>query len=92
MGLGGGEMTSVFTASQRQELERQTIIFKYMAASMPIPQELLIFLNSKYPSQLSLPPYQSNGKFIIKKKVHKKIESLSFSYADIFEIMSFGLI
>ncbi|KMT12486.1 hypothetical protein BVRB_5g104140 isoform A [Beta vulgaris subsp. vulgaris] len=43
----GGRLT--FTAGQRQELERQTIIYKYMMASMPVPPELLIPL-SKYPS------------------------------------------
>ncbi|XP_039022757.1 growth-regulating factor 8-like isoform X2 [Hibiscus syriacus] len=31
-----------FTAAQWQELERQTMIFKYMMASVPIPAELLI--------------------------------------------------
>ncbi|XP_021767934.1 growth-regulating factor 2-like [Chenopodium quinoa] len=43
----GGRVT--FTAIQRQELERQTIIYKYMMAAMPVPPELLIPL-SKYPS------------------------------------------
>ncbi|KAL2902962.1 Growth-regulating factor 4 [Bienertia sinuspersici] len=45
--LGGGRVT--FTAIQRQELERQTMIFKYMMASIPIPPDLLIS-SSKYPS------------------------------------------
>ncbi|KDP25215.1 hypothetical protein JCGZ_20371 [Jatropha curcas] len=31
-----------FTAAQWQELERQTMIYKYMMASVPIPPELLI--------------------------------------------------
>ncbi|KAL8142692.1 hypothetical protein V2J09_015724 [Rumex salicifolius] len=57
---GGGDMTRVFTASQRQELERQTLIYKHMAASMPVPPELLVHMSSKYPSQLPLPSYQSN--------------------------------
>lgn len=38
-----------FTADQRQELERQTIIYKYMMASMPVPPQLLLPL-SKYPT------------------------------------------
>ncbi|XP_074264373.1 growth-regulating factor 8-like isoform X1 [Silene latifolia] len=42
----------VFTANQREELERQTMIYKYMMASIPIPPELIIPL-SKYPN---LPP------------------------------------
>lgn len=46
-GEGGGERVT-FTAIQRQELERQTIIYKYMMASMPVPPELLLPL-SKYP-------------------------------------------
>ncbi|XVE58165.1 hypothetical protein DITRI_Ditri04bG0148500 [Diplodiscus trichospermus] len=32
----------LFTAAQWQELERQTMIYKYMTASMPVPPELLI--------------------------------------------------
>ncbi|KAK8479491.1 hypothetical protein V6N11_081519 [Hibiscus sabdariffa] len=31
-----------FTAAQWQELERQTMIFKYMMASVPVPAELII--------------------------------------------------
>ncbi|XWS38141.1 hypothetical protein CRYUN_Cryun19dG0104800 [Craigia yunnanensis] len=31
-----------FTAAQWQELERQTMIYKYMMASVPVPSELLI--------------------------------------------------
>ncbi|XVF53177.1 hypothetical protein PTKIN_Ptkin05aG0079400 [Pterospermum kingtungense] len=31
-----------FTAAQWQELERQTMIYKYMVASLPVPPELLI--------------------------------------------------
>ncbi|XP_039046599.1 growth-regulating factor 8-like isoform X1 [Hibiscus syriacus] len=31
-----------FTAAQWQELERQTMIFKYMMASVPVPAELLL--------------------------------------------------
>ncbi|XP_030500272.2 growth-regulating factor 7 isoform X2 [Cannabis sativa] len=36
-----GNMRFPFTADQRQELERQTMIFKYMMASIPIPHQLL---------------------------------------------------
>ncbi|GFS44510.1 growth-regulating factor 8 [Actinidia rufa] len=46
-----------FTASQWQELERQTAIYKYMMASLPVPPELLIPI-SKSPSPL--PSSQSN--------------------------------
>ncbi|KAL6986502.1 hypothetical protein U1Q18_019861 [Sarracenia purpurea var. burkii] len=43
----GGNMAAAparvpFTASQWQELERQTKIYKYMVASMPVPPQLLI--------------------------------------------------
>ncbi|KAM6557826.1 hypothetical protein CsatB_004845 [Cannabis sativa] len=43
---GGGIMVNgnvrfPFTADQRLELERQTMIFKYMMASIPIPHQLL---------------------------------------------------
>ncbi|KAF3434180.1 hypothetical protein FNV43_RR25283 [Rhamnella rubrinervis] len=31
-----------FTAAQRQELERQTMIYKYMMASAPVPPQLLL--------------------------------------------------
>lgn len=31
-----------FTATQRQELERQTMIYKYMMASAPVPPQLLL--------------------------------------------------
>ncbi|KAK9713336.1 hypothetical protein RND81_06G020500 [Saponaria officinalis] len=51
----GEELTRVvvpFTANQRQELERQTVIYKYMMASMPVPPELIIPL-SKYPPLLT---------------------------------------
>ncbi|KAJ0047612.1 hypothetical protein Pint_14809 [Pistacia integerrima] len=46
-----------FTAAQLQELERQTTIFKYMMASIPVPNELL-FAITKTPS--ILPPPHSN--------------------------------
>ncbi|GAB4835051.1 hypothetical protein Ancab_033319 [Ancistrocladus abbreviatus] len=41
MAGGGGRTTLMFTASQRQELERQTAIYRYMMASVPVPPELL---------------------------------------------------
>ncbi|KAL4347484.1 hypothetical protein GQ457_17G022760 [Hibiscus cannabinus] len=36
-----------FTAAQWQELERQTMIFKYIMASVPVPAELLIPITRK---------------------------------------------
>lgn len=44
VGAGGmaASLRVPFTAAQWQELERQTIIYKYMMASVPIPPELLI--------------------------------------------------
>ena len=47
LGIDGGRLT--FTAGQRQELERQKMIYRYMMSSMPVPPELLIQL-SKFPS------------------------------------------
>lgn len=32
----------LFTATQWQELERQTMIYKYIMASIPVPPQLLI--------------------------------------------------
>ncbi|KAB2054387.1 hypothetical protein ES319_A12G252100v1 [Gossypium barbadense] len=42
-----------FTAAQWQELERQTMIYKYMMASVPVPAELLIPL-TKNPSNVAI--------------------------------------
>ncbi|XP_038996326.1 growth-regulating factor 8-like [Hibiscus syriacus] len=42
-----------FTAAQCQELERQTMIFKYMMASVLVPAELLIPINTN-PSNVSM--------------------------------------
>lgn len=44
VGAGGmaASLRVPFTAAQWQELERQTMIYKYMMASVPIPPELLI--------------------------------------------------
>uniref|UniRef100_A0A2P2J5J1 Growth-regulating factor n=2 Tax=Rhizophora mucronata TaxID=61149 RepID=A0A2P2J5J1_RHIMU len=47
-----------FTAAQLQELERQTIIFKCMMASVPVPPELLLPITR---SLSSAPPVQSNS-------------------------------
>ncbi|KAL5764334.1 hypothetical protein ACOSQ2_016928 [Xanthoceras sorbifolium] len=47
-----------FTAAQLQELERQTMIYKYMLASVPVPHELILPI-SKTPSRV--PPSQSNS-------------------------------
>lgn len=33
---------AAFTLVQREELERQTMIFKYMMASVPVPPQLLL--------------------------------------------------
>lgn len=47
----GSEKAVVFTASQRQEFERQSLIYKYLMASVPVPPQLLI----------PLPKTQSNS-------------------------------
>jgi len=49
-----------FTADQRQELERQTIIYKYMLASMPVPPQLLLPL-SKYPTTTAASSTTASG-------------------------------
>lgn len=49
-----------FTAAQRQELERQTMIYKYMMASIPVPPELLIPITKK-----NAPPSQSNSNILL---------------------------
>nr|GMD03290.1 growth-regulating factor 8-like [Ipomoea batatas] len=41
-GSMGSEKAVVFTASQRQEFERQSLIYKYLMASVPVPPQLLI--------------------------------------------------
>lgn len=51
MGVSGKVL---FTANQWQELERQTMIYKYIMASIPVPQQLLLTLST-----------QSNSKFAI---------------------------
>ncbi|XP_038678584.1 growth-regulating factor 8-like [Tripterygium wilfordii] len=46
-----------FTEAQWQELERQTIIYKYLMASVPVPSELLIPIITKTTtSSSSVPP------------------------------------
>nr|XP_043629226.1 growth-regulating factor 8 isoform X1 [Erigeron canadensis] len=44
MGISGKVL---FTANQWQELERQTMIYKYIRASMPIPPQLLLPLSTQ---------------------------------------------
>ncbi|PKI64373.1 hypothetical protein CRG98_015233 [Punica granatum] len=41
-----GNPRAAFTLAQREELERQTMIFKYMVASIPVPPQLLLPLKS----------------------------------------------
>lgn len=42
-----GNSRAAFTLAQRDELERQTLIFKCMVASTPVPPQLLLPLKSK---------------------------------------------
>ncbi|GMH18100.1 hypothetical protein Nepgr_019941 [Nepenthes gracilis] len=51
-----------FTASQWQELEHQALIYKYMAAGMPIPPDLLFTVKRSLDSSLSSKffPYQTS--------------------------------
>ncbi|XP_071730634.1 growth-regulating factor 8-like [Rutidosis leptorrhynchoides] len=44
MGVSGRVL---FTANQWQELERQTMIYKYIMASIPVPQQLLLTLSTQ---------------------------------------------
>ncbi|KAK3018850.1 hypothetical protein RJ639_003478 [Escallonia herrerae] len=60
---GGGMAASgkvVFTASQRQELERQNRIYEYMMASIPVPPQLLIPI-TKSPSHVSVSQSNTSG-------------------------------
>ncbi|XP_052208783.1 growth-regulating factor 8-like [Diospyros lotus] len=57
MQVGASARGAAFTASQWQELERQTLIYKYMMSAMPVPPELLVPI-SKSPSPS--PSSQSN--------------------------------
>ncbi|GAB2274232.1 hypothetical protein Dimus_008999 [Dionaea muscipula] len=50
-GVGSDRAGAPFTASQRQELERQTAIYKYMMSSAPVPPELLLPV-PKYSSEI----------------------------------------
>ncbi|XP_024023822.1 growth-regulating factor 8 isoform X2 [Morus notabilis] len=45
-----GVVVPNFTAAQRQELERQTMIYKYMMASVPVPPQLLIPISKTTPN------------------------------------------
>lgn len=51
MGAGGmaASLRVPFTAAQWQELELQTMIYKYMMASVPVPPELLIPISRSLP-------------------------------------------
>lgn len=51
-----------FTASQLQEFQRQSIICKYIMASIPVPPQLLLPLPT-HPSPAHHP--QSNSKYSI---------------------------
>lgn len=50
-----------FTAAQLQELERQTLIYKYMMASAPIPHELLLPITKSPSTSRVLPSCQPNS-------------------------------
>ncbi|XP_021750247.1 growth-regulating factor 6-like [Chenopodium quinoa] len=57
---GGGRTKFPFTATQWQELEHQALIYKYMAAGIPIPSDLLFTVKRSLDSSISskLFPYQ----------------------------------
>ena len=50
--MANANVRVLFTAAQREELERQTVIYKYMVASAPVPPELLIPI-TKTPSNFA---------------------------------------
>lgn len=52
-----------FTEAQRQELERQTMIYKYMTTSVPVPPQLLIPTITKTPKSFARMHY-SNRKYL----------------------------
>ncbi|XP_074269328.1 uncharacterized protein LOC141592521 [Silene latifolia] len=58
---GSGRSKFPFTTTQWQELEHQALIYKYMAAGIPIPPDLLFSIKRSLDSSLSskLFPYQS---------------------------------
>ncbi|KNA07226.1 hypothetical protein SOVF_173810 [Spinacia oleracea] len=62
VGVGGGRSKFPFTATQWQELEHQALIYKYMAAGIPIPPDLLFTVKRSLDSSLStkLFPYQTS--------------------------------
>ncbi|GMH13756.1 hypothetical protein Nepgr_015597 [Nepenthes gracilis] len=51
-----------FTSSQWQELQRQVLIFKYMAAGMPVPSDIFFTVRISHDSSLSSKffPYQTS--------------------------------
>lgn len=44
-----------FTVAQWKELERQAMVYKYMVASLPVPPDLLIPVNTRNFSDPSVP-------------------------------------
>ncbi|KAK4365558.1 hypothetical protein RND71_016916 [Anisodus tanguticus] len=50
-----------FTATQLQEFQRQTIICKYIMASMPVPPQLLLSLSNSNSSPAHLPQSNTSG-------------------------------
>ncbi|KAH9619476.1 hypothetical protein KSS87_004816 [Heliosperma pusillum] len=62
VGVGSGRNKFPFTATQYQELEHQALIYKYMAAGIPIPSDLLFNIKRSLDSSLSsmLFPFQSS--------------------------------
>ncbi|CAH9141335.1 unnamed protein product [Cuscuta epithymum] len=54
-GRFGSWKAAVFTASQRQELERQTLVYKYIISFVPVPPQLLFpFLGTQSNTGLNL--------------------------------------
>ncbi|XP_015896329.3 growth-regulating factor 8 isoform X2 [Ziziphus jujuba] len=62
----GGGIVNVrapfFTEAQRQELERQTMIYKYMTTSVPVPPQLLIPTITKTPKSFARMHYSNQVK------------------------------
>lgn len=42
-----------FTPAQRAELEAQTVIYKYIMACVPVPQQLLLSITNSPPNGIS---------------------------------------
>nr|XP_043640168.1 growth-regulating factor 8-like [Erigeron canadensis] len=53
-GLNVGSGKVLFTETQWQELERQTIIYKYIMASRPVPHHLLLPLSTHFNSGMDM--------------------------------------